>query len=86
MSFEQLGIALPCSLPKPGQYVDSAPLLLAVVATLGYLFGRRRPTIGHQHRADGRNEVMRALAVARELEAVAERLQSGRWRPTFRRS
>lgn len=57
-------------------WVDSAPLMLAVVATLGYLFGRRRPHLELQHHADGRNEVLRALAVARELEAVAERLQS----------
>jgi diguanylate cyclase (GGDEF)-like protein len=51
-------------------------LLLGVAATLGYLLGRRqvrRPTAGQ---ADGRGEILRALAVAKELESIAERLRA----------
>jgi diguanylate cyclase (GGDEF)-like protein len=52
----------------------SAPTMLAAVATLGYLIGRRRSKAG-TNRADSRHEIIRALAVARELESVTERLQ-----------
>jgi len=50
-------------------------LLLGVAATLGYLLGRRqvrRPAA----QPDGRGEILRALAVAKELELIAERLQT----------
>ncbi len=56
-------------------WLDSAPLMLAAMATLGYVFGRRRPPLD-LNPSTARSEVARALAVARELEAVAERLQS----------
>ena len=53
----------------------SAPTLLAVVATLGYLVGRRRIGARSETGPDNRHEIMRALAVARELESITERLQ-----------
>lgn len=53
----------------------SATMLLAVVATLGYLLGRRRTEPGSRSRAHTRHEIMRALAVAQELETIAYRLR-----------
>lgn len=48
-----------------------APVALAVVATLGYLVGRRRPTPENDLVARSRRELRRAKAVARELEKIA---------------
>ena len=54
----------------------SASMLLAVMATLGYVVGRRRPTLSLKARDNSRAEIDRALAVAHELESVAQRLNS----------
>src|SRR5262249_43533591 len=54
---------------------SSAALLFAVVATLGYLLGRRRPGRGSPTPAHSKHEMERALAVAQELEAIAYRLR-----------
>lgn len=54
---------------------SSITLLLAVVATLGYLLGRRRPESPSRSRNNTRHEIMRALAVAQELETIAYRLR-----------
>ncbi len=53
----------------------SATVLLAAVATLGYLFGRRRQESSAGSRDNMRHEIMRALAVAQELETIAYRLR-----------
>src|SRR5262249_17880642 len=53
----------------------SGPSLLAVAALLAYWLGRRRFPASARHRADNRHEILRALAVAQELEAIAYRLQ-----------
>lgn len=53
----------------------SASMLLAVVATVGYVLGRRRLGAGANNRANNRHEILRALAVAHELESIAYRLQ-----------
>jgi diguanylate cyclase len=53
----------------------SASVLLAAVATLGYLFGRRRQDSGALSRDNMRHEIMRSLAVAQELESIAYRLR-----------
>ena len=49
----------------------SAPLALAVVATLGYLVGRWRRTPLDKLAGRCRREIRRAQAVAQELEKVA---------------
>jgi diguanylate cyclase (GGDEF)-like protein len=54
---------------------STVTLLLAVVATLGYLLGRRRPEPPSRARRNTRHEIMRALAVAQELETIAYRLR-----------
>jgi diguanylate cyclase (GGDEF)-like protein len=54
---------------------STVTLLLAVVATLGYLLGRRRPEPPSRARSNTRHEIMRALAVAQELETIAYRLR-----------
>ncbi|NUQ63028.1 MAG: GGDEF domain-containing protein [Pirellulales bacterium] len=48
-----------------------APLALAVVATLGYLMGRRTRSADHDLVARSRRELRRAKSVARELEKIA---------------
>lgn len=52
-----------------------ATVLLAVVATLGYLWGLRRPESIARSRANTRHEIARALAVAQELETITYRLR-----------
>lgn len=52
-------------------YQIPVPFALAVVATLGYLFGRRRKSDDSELVARSRNEVRRAQAVANELEKIA---------------
>jgi len=51
-------------------------LLLAVAATFGYLLGRRQIRQPAASQPDGRGEILRALAVAKELESIAERLRA----------
>ncbi len=53
----------------------SATVLLAAMATLGYVLGRRRSDPQDASRSNSRHEIMRALAVAQELEAIAYRLR-----------
>ncbi len=53
----------------------SATVLLAAMATLGYVLGRRRSEPQNTSRTNSRHEIMRALAVAQELEAIAYRLR-----------
>ena len=53
----------------------SASMLLAVVATLGYLVGRRAGRRRAKSRDSNRHEIARALAVAHELESIAYRLR-----------
>jgi diguanylate cyclase (GGDEF)-like protein len=53
----------------------SATVLLAVVATLGYLVGRRRPDSESRSRQNARHEILRALGVAQELETITYRLR-----------
>ncbi len=48
-----------------------APLALAVVATLGYLFGRKNRTGNEEIAARSRRDLRRAQAVAAELEKIA---------------
>ncbi len=48
-----------------------APLALALVATLGYLFGRQRRFDGGEMAVRSRRELRRARAVATELEKIA---------------
>jgi diguanylate cyclase (GGDEF)-like protein len=50
-------------------------MLLSVVATVGYVLGRRRSGKGANNRANNRHEILRALAVAHELESIAYRLR-----------
>jgi diguanylate cyclase (GGDEF)-like protein len=50
-------------------------LALAVVAALGYLFGRRTHTQQEAPTSGARREVRRAVNVARELETIAEQLR-----------
>jgi diguanylate cyclase (GGDEF)-like protein len=52
-----------------------ATVLLAAVATLGYLVGRRRREPESPSRANTRHEILRALGVAQELETIAYRLR-----------
>ncbi|MEX0978431.1 MAG: GGDEF domain-containing protein [Pirellulales bacterium] len=52
-----------------------ATLMLAVVATLGYLLGRRKAGATSTSRNNTRHEILRALAVAQELETIAYRLR-----------
>jgi len=47
------------------------PAALAIVATVGYLFGRRRQTDGDEMVHRSRRELRRAQAVAGELERIA---------------
>jgi diguanylate cyclase len=47
------------------------PVALAVVATLGYLMGRRTRTVDGDALTRSRRELRRAKAVARELEKIA---------------
>jgi len=49
----------------------SAPFALALVATLGYLFGRRSRTSADALAARSRREIRRAQTAARELEKIA---------------
>jgi diguanylate cyclase (GGDEF)-like protein len=49
----------------------SAPLALAVVATIGYLFGRRNRTGAEDLAGRSRRDLRRAQAVAAELEKIA---------------
>ena len=51
-------------------------LLLGVAATLGYLLGWRQIRLSATSQTDGRGEILRALAVAKELELIAERLRT----------
>lgn len=53
----------------------SATVLLAAMATLGYVLGRRRTTPQSRSRQDTKHEIMRAMGVAQELEAIAYRLR-----------
>ncbi len=53
----------------------SAAVLLAVMAALGYLLGCRQRRMRTKVQGDHRSEVMRALAVAQELESIAGRLR-----------
>lgn len=53
----------------------SASVMLAVVATLGYLLGRRKTDPTSTSRNNTRHEILRALAVAQELETIAYRLR-----------
>ncbi len=50
-------------------------MLLSVVATVGYVLGRRRNSSMADNRAKNRHEILRALAVAHELESIAYRLR-----------
>lgn len=52
-----------------------AAVMLAAVATLGYLVGRRRREKNLRARDNTRHEIMRALGVAQELESIAYRLR-----------
>jgi diguanylate cyclase len=47
------------------------PVALAVVATVGYLFGRRRNVVANDLVVRSRRELRRAQAVASELEKIA---------------
>jgi diguanylate cyclase len=47
------------------------PLALALVATLGYLFGRRNRSANSETASQARRELRRAHMVARELEKIA---------------
>jgi len=49
--------------------------LLAAVAALGYIVGRMRHRKELERRANGRQEIMRARIVARELEGIGNQLQ-----------
>ena len=49
-------------------------LLLAVAAALGYVLGRRQVRDGASKQPESRGEIMRALTIAQELEAIAGRL------------
>lgn len=49
----------------------SISMALAIVATLGYVLGRRTQTAGESIAAQSRRELRRAQAVARELEKIA---------------
>jgi diguanylate cyclase len=53
----------------------SGTVLLAAMATLGYVLGRRRTAPQSRSRQDTRHEIVRALGVAQELEAIAYRLR-----------
>jgi diguanylate cyclase (GGDEF)-like protein len=53
----------------------SPPLMLALVATIGYLVGRKRLAAENDDRAKNRNEIARALSVAQELESITHRLR-----------
>jgi diguanylate cyclase (GGDEF)-like protein len=53
----------------------SATVLLAAMATLGYVLGRRRTEPQSQNRNNSRHEIQRAMSVAKELEAIAYRLR-----------
>jgi diguanylate cyclase len=53
------------------------PLALAIVATIGYLFGRRRNPPTDEMVARSRRELRRAQAVAAELEKIAWGLRKG---------
>jgi diguanylate cyclase (GGDEF)-like protein len=53
----------------------TASMLLSVVATVGYVLGRRRSGTLANNRANNRHEILRALAVAHELESIAYRLR-----------
>lgn len=48
-----------------------APVALAAVATLGYIVGRRKPSVDNDVIARSRRELRRAKAVAKELEKIA---------------
>lgn len=52
-----------------------APLLLGLVAAVGFVLGRRRPGRGAGNRSKNRHEIMRTLMVAQELEAITYRLR-----------
>jgi diguanylate cyclase (GGDEF)-like protein len=52
----------------------SASILLAAMAIVGYLIGRRRARL--KNRFDSRSEISRALEVAEELESIAGRLRN----------
>ncbi len=53
----------------------SATVLLAAVATLAYVLGRRRPDRKTRNGAESRHEIQRALSVAQELEGITYRLR-----------
>lgn len=53
----------------------SATVLLAAMATLGYVLGRRRTAPQTRCRQNTKHEIMRAMGVAQELEAIAYRLR-----------
>jgi len=53
----------------------SASVMLAAMATLGYVLGRRRTPPDARDGSNNRHEIMRALGVAQELEAIAYRLR-----------
>ena len=53
----------------------SATVLLAAMATLGYVLGRRRTAPRSRSSTNTRHEIMCAMGVAQELEAIAYRLR-----------
>lgn len=53
------------------------PLALAIVATVGYLFGRRNPPLANDATIRSRRELRRAQLVAAELEKIAWDLRKG---------
>ncbi len=61
-----------------GQYLSvflSPMVLLAIVATIGYCVGRQRLKTAGDARAKNRQELLRALGVAQELESITNRLR-----------
>src|SRR5688572_30069441 len=48
---------------------------VAIVATIGYLFGRSTRTRPDSARDDARRDLRRATVVAKELEAIADELR-----------
>jgi diguanylate cyclase len=53
----------------------SPSVMLALVAAIGYWVGRRRLKLAGDDRAKNRQEMLRALAVAQELEEITNRLR-----------
>jgi diguanylate cyclase (GGDEF)-like protein len=53
----------------------SPPLMLAIVAAIGYWVGRRRLVVTGDDSVKNRQELLRALDVAKELESITNRLR-----------